>query len=93
MDFLLDFLCGVVMVVLSYITFSWSKFWWGMRRAGYRMNGHVLILFPLDRWERAYPAYRFWTWFVRIVAWLLSLWQLCLALLWFFELGAAAVMS
>lgn len=88
MDFLHDFAFGVLMLFISFIMFDWGRIWWHARRHGYiKLRGAYGD--PPWRWEQAYLGYKIWTWFVRALTWVLTVWHLSIAASWFVEIAFA----
>lgn len=94
MDFLKDFSCGLLMLFIAFMVFDWGRIWWYARRHGYiKLPTHVNELARPTRWEREYLGYKIWTWTIRVMAWIIAAWHLCLALLWFIDLAFAVSVS
>lgn len=90
MDFLHDFALGALMLFVAFICYDWAHKWYRQRRFG-NWASSATIDGPI--WLNSYLGYKVWTWFVRVLAWLIALWHVCLAVLWFVELAFAFAVS
>lgn len=80
LDLLHDLGLGLLFIFIAFALFDWSRIWWYARRHGIIRFGKERNIQEPYRWQREYLGYKVWTWLVRVVAWLASLWQLILGL-------------
>lgn len=83
MEFLHDFACGVAMLIVAFVCYDWANSWWRHRRYG---EGRLVQRFAVGHEWSEYLGYKIWTWFVRVLVWVIAFWNLVLAALWFIDL-------
>lgn len=92
MDFLHDFGLGLLMLFVALVIYDWGRIWWYSRRHGYIKITDTKVgdyNDPPWRWEQAYLGYKLWTWFIRVLTWVLAAWHVGIAVCWFVELAFA----
>lgn len=88
MDVVVNLGIGLLMLVIAFIVWDWSRIWWRARRHGYiTVDGKYND--PPWRWQKSYLAYKLWTWVVRVFTWLIALWHLYLSFSWFTDFAFA----
>lgn len=91
-----DVLLGLLMFFIALIVFDWGRIWWFARRHGYiKMQGARLggTSDPPWRWEASYLGYKIWTWFVRVLTWVIAAWHVSIGLCWLVDLCFALSVS
>lgn len=90
-DYACNLCFGLLMFIIAWIAFDWSRLWWRQRHDGsvYRDPGVRVG----TRWQYAYLPYKAWTWAVRIFAWAICLWHVTLGVSWFTDFAFMAFVS
>lgn len=93
MDIVVNLGIGLLMLVIAVIVWDWGRIWWHSRHYGYIKADRQYRGETPYRWERAYLAYKTWTWVVRVFTWVLALWHLYLSFSWFMDFAFAVSVS